>query len=55
MLRTLKIKFIAITMSLLGLVLFLVLGSAYVSSMRTFDEMAERALDVLEAFKQELG
>ena len=45
MLRTLKIKFIAITMSLLGLVLFLVLGSAYVSSMRTFDEMAERALD----------
>lgn len=45
MLRTLKIKFIGITMSLLGLVLFLVLGSAYVSSMRTFDDMAERALD----------
>lgn len=44
MLRTLKIKFIGITMSLLGLVLFLVLGSAYVSSIRTFDGMTERAL-----------
>ena len=44
MLRTLKIKFIAITMSLLGLVLFLVLGSSYISSMRTFDDMAEKAL-----------
>ena len=45
MLRTLKIKFIGITMSLLGLVLFLVLGSAYVTSMRTFNDMANRALD----------